>query len=176
MRQYTWEQQQPIADKVAELSERFLNTLPQTERVVNVEKDPTFQEADIDLLWKNKSGNTYKIEIKGDNCFHTGNFFFETISNMNKGTQGCFMKTECDFMFYLFMPQQILFILPMPMTRDWFKLNIDKGKVKHLQNIGPNGEVWFETRGYVIPRKYIIKELSPIVIHLRDRLVEQTTA
>ncbi len=73
----------------------WLRQLEQTIGVRNVENDARYRRVDVDLLWATDAC-TYKIEIKGDRWHQTGNFFFETISNKEKGTPGCFMYTEAD--------------------------------------------------------------------------------
>ncbi|MGB5971072.1 MAG: hypothetical protein WBG70_22350, partial [Spirulinaceae cyanobacterium] len=105
--------------------ETWLRSISQTLSVVNVEDDPLYQKVDVDLILNTKKGS-YKIEIKGDRYHKTGNFFFETHSNQEKETPGCFLYTEADWIFYYFVIPGTLYLLPMPTTRDWFVANITR--------------------------------------------------
>ena len=61
-----------------------------------------------------KNGKKYfaNIEIKGDRKHFTGNFFFETVSNLNKNTKGCMLYTESDYVFYYFIDTCDLYLIP----------------------------------------------------------------
>jgi hypothetical protein len=66
----------------------------------------------------------YKIEIEGDRWHTTGNFFFETYSNQEKATPGCFLYTQADLVFCYFVEPHLLYILSgasstQPTTRQW---------------------------------------------------------
>jgi hypothetical protein len=106
---------------------RWLKCDPNTRKVINLENDPEYQAKDIDLLWRTPSG-IVTIEVKADRYDKTGNFFFETVSNKETGTPGCFLYTEADFVYYYFIVTKKLYILPMPATRDWFKSNLNSFK------------------------------------------------
>lgn len=96
-----------------------------------MENNTYFRTKDIDLIWNKKIDHRtipLKIEIKTDKYHKTGNYFFETISNNNSNSAGCFMYTEADFIFYYFIDIKELHILPMPEARDWFLANIDRFK------------------------------------------------
>ncbi|MEW6499503.1 MAG: hypothetical protein AB1589_44625, partial [Cyanobacteriota bacterium] len=69
-------------------------------------------------IWATQKGEVL-VEVKGDRWNRTNNFFFETHSNLEKGTMGCFLYTEADWLFYYFVNTRLLYKLPMPKTRDW---------------------------------------------------------
>lgn len=108
-----------VAKLAATDIEAWLKSKPETISVQNVELEPAFQQIDVDLIWTTQNGSK-KIEIKGDRLHKTRNFFFETHSNLEKGTPGCFMYTEADYLFYYFVTPRLLYWLPMPATRNWF--------------------------------------------------------
>jgi len=155
--------------------EQFLKSIPETIAVINVENDRKYMTPDIDMLWvRSKNGLVTKVttvEIKGDRYYRTGNYFFETISNGTKNTLGCFMYTSADYIFYYFVDQKELHILPMPETRDWFNLNIDKFKtISTSTSIDGGG---YNTVGKLVPRELAISELKNIkVVKIQDYIKE----
>jgi hypothetical protein len=108
--------------------------------VRNVEDDKDYQTRDIDLLCTLEvRGNekTVAIEVKGDTKAHeTGNFFFETVSNAALGTQGCFLKSQADLLFYYLLRTDRLYIFPMKRMQDWFakaQKQLSAGSSTHFQ-------------------------------------------
>jgi hypothetical protein len=88
-----------VAQRAAADIEAWLRSRPDTVGVRNVENDPSFQKMDVDLIVTDSTG-TYWVGIKGD-CWHTtGNFFFETHSNRERVTLGCFMYGGLDFLLF----------------------------------------------------------------------------
>ena len=57
-----------------------------------------------------KNGNVITVEAKADKVI-SSNIFFETISNKEKNTLGCMLKTEADYIFYYFIAFKELYIL-----------------------------------------------------------------
>lgn len=125
---YTFDRQLKIgAQGVNEITD-FLNEWKDTiGKVINVENNPEYQDKDIDLIWNyTKDNQTFSktIEVKTD-TYDSPNFFFETLSNVEKGTPGCFLYSEADFLFYYYIHKnkKTLYILPFKKTREWFNLN-----------------------------------------------------
>jgi hypothetical protein len=139
-----------VAKQAALEIEAYLNGLPETLCVINVEDDPAFQKDDIDILWNTDNG-LFQIEIKGDRYYRTGNYFFETVSNKGKNSLGCFMYTKADFIYYYFVEEKELHMLPMPITRDWFLDNMHKYSEKKTSTKVGSGAYF--TAGSLVPRK-----------------------
>ena len=118
-RRYGMNEAVGVATQAATDIEAWLRQHPETVNVRNVELDPAYQRIDVDLLWQTQAG-IRTVEIKGDRWDRSGNFFFETDSNVERGTPGCFLYTEAQYIFYYFVKTRVLYILPMPETRDWF--------------------------------------------------------
>ncbi len=129
--------------------ENYLWQQDDTIAVVNLEDDPYFQAVDIDLAWETKDG-VFLIEIKGDRYHRTGNYFFEVVSNQSKNSLGCFMYTEADFIFYYFIDEKELHVLPMPQTREWFNDNMGKYQQKTVSTVVGSGN--YLTVGKLVPR------------------------
>ncbi len=99
LRSITMSDASDVARQASAEVEAWLRRRPDTLDVRNVEDDPEFQRVDVDLVWTTHR-RSYTIEVKGDRWHETGNFFFETLSNKEKGTPGCFLYTQADFLFY----------------------------------------------------------------------------
>lgn len=161
-----------VADKAAADIEALLRRQPATVEVVNVESDPFYRDKDIDLLWRRSlddgSVKTIRIEVKGDRWHKTGNYFFETCSNEGKGTPGCFMYTEADYVYYYFVEERELHILPMPATRDWFKKHLTDFKEKKTSTPVGSGK-HYVTVGRLVPRQLVAAEVTGVkVLKLRS--------
>lgn len=68
----------------------WLSTRPETIQIQNVELELDFQKRDVDIVWTTQTDELW-LEIKGDRWHQTSNFFFETHSNLERGTSGCFL-------------------------------------------------------------------------------------
>lgn len=125
----------------------WLEADPRTRRVTNVEADVRYQAMDVDLLWETDAGE-HKVEIKADRHDQSGNFFFETESNREAGTPGCFLYTQADFIFYYFIGARRLYVLPMPATRDWF--NARRARFREVTARTPVRGGFYTTAGRLV--------------------------
>ena len=140
--------------------ETWLCSLPQTLQIQNVEADPAYQQLDVDLLWTTNKA-CYQVEIKGDRWHKTGNFFFETHSNKEKGTPGCFLYTQADLLFYYFIVPRDLYILPMPSTRHWFLAH--KQRFKERSTTTPIGYEYYTTVGRLVSIATVLEEVPDVL-------------
>lgn len=169
---YTMNDTLKIAKQASEDIEKYLNSLSGTVNVVNVEDYPTYQKKDIDVLYffngKDNVKKKASIEIKGDMHHHTGNYFFETHSNLQKNTPGCFMYTEADFLFYYYVKMKELHILPMKETRAWFIKNIERFEQRGTSTqIGNKKKKGYRTAGRLVPRNILLEEVPRArVVHI----------
>lgn len=170
---YTMEETSEIADKGTEHITQYLKSFSEIIEVINVENNKDYQEKDIDLLVVKKEDlkeKVVRIEIKVDRYHTTGNFFFETVSNTLKETNGCFMYSEADLLFYYFINIQKLYILPMKETRDWFIENVDRFKEKRCTSSVGNGGS-YASIGRAVPRKVVLDEVEgAVLVDLTDYL------
>ena len=158
-RQITMNDGMEVAKQAAAEIESWLKKYRGTIGVVNVENNPDFQKADIDLIWVSKRG-TDTIEIKADRWQETGNFFFETDSNKERGTPGCFLYTEANYVFYYFVNSRMLYILPMPQTREWFLAN--KDRFEERETTTPAGGGSYTTVGRLVPIETVVSEVIEV--------------
>ena len=160
-RQIPMRESSRVAARASTEIEAWLREWHGTINVENVEGDVSYQARDIDLLWSTVTRD-YSIEIKADRWHETGNFFFETISNKEKNTPGCFLYTEADFLFYYFIEPRKLYILPLPRTRTWFMQNLDR--FDQRETTTPIGREHYTTVGRLVPVAVVVNEVAGIKI------------
>ncbi|GAB4579359.1 MAG: hypothetical protein Fur0022_20970 [Anaerolineales bacterium] len=161
-RQYPVSHTFQAAQHAARTLETWLWTRPETLDIHNVEDDPAYQKADVDFLWVTQNA-TYKLELKADRLGHrTGNFFFETTSNKEKGTPGCFLYTEADLFFYYFTETRQLYSLPMPATRTWFLPR--QAQFAERETTTPVGTGYYTTVGRLVPIHLVCQEVKNVHI------------
>lgn len=163
MNSYTMDSRVEIADRGTGEIVSVLEKMPHTIAVINVEKDKYFQKKDIDILWiykNNGKEHMKRIEIKVDTYSESGNYFIETVSNMDKNTKGCFLYTEAEFLFYYFIHSKELNIIPMTFAREWFLKNEQRFRESELKTaVGRNG---YRSKGRLVPKKVLNKEVSGV--------------
>lgn len=142
--------------------ERYLRSQKNTIAVLNVEHDEQYQQkVDIDFIWTTKQ-RTYTVEVKGDRNHATGNFFFETVSNTQLGTEGCFLYTIADLLFYYFVDVKKLYILPMPATRNWFLENIERFPIGYGTTVVNNDK--YRSEGRLVPIATVCNEVEGVYV------------
>ncbi len=158
---YEMREASAVAEAAARDIEAWLRARPKTARVENVEADPKWREADVDLLWTTTDGVTRKIEIKGDRWHQSGNFFFETHSNKERGTPGCFLYTQADWLLYYFVVPRVLYCLPMPATRAWFVADCARFRERATHTPIGNGGC-YTTVGRLVPISDVLAEVPNV--------------
>ena len=179
--------------------------------IINVESDKKYQKKDIDLVVHlkttgDKALKTVYVEIKGDTYpsgdispilgeTDKGNFFFEVISNDSKDprTPGCFMYTESDIVYYLYLTTGTLYQLKTNEVREWFKeysgynddwlnhsISMDEllktnSRLKKTSTVTDSEtKIMYNTWGITIPIKTVLTELGKkgIKVKKKDMLLE----
>ena len=141
----------------------YLQSIKETLNVINVENDKEYQKRDIDLIWTYTEGSK-TVEIKVDNYASTGNYFFETISNVGKNTKGCFMYSEADLLFYYFLKIRELHVMPLKQVREWFIKN--QGRFRTVRtSTAVNGNKYY-TEGALVKRATVEQESKVTIIKI----------
>jgi hypothetical protein len=143
----------------------YLRQRPGTLLVEDVRADFSYRSVDVDLVWtwRGASGQEHVtwLEVKADRWHHTGNFFFETESNREKGTPGCFLYTQANYLLYYFVTPRTLYVLPMPATRDWFLANQERFPKRATSTPVGSGE-HYVTVGQLVPISEVLKGVSGV--------------
>jgi hypothetical protein len=130
----------------------------ETIKLENVENDKAYQRHDIDFIWITRK-NVNLVEVKVDR-YQTGNFFFETLSNQERNTPGCFLYTKANLILYYFYPSKILYTLPMPATKNWFLAHKKSFSVRATQTDIKKGT--YTTVGCLVPIKRVLEEVPEV--------------
>jgi len=162
MKVHEWKKSKPAGDKGEKILIKFLNKQDKIKRVFDLSKKKKYQDKDIDLGLVKVGEDNKEIketaEIKTDSVSaSSGNVFFETHSNVEANTLGCFLKTEADWLLYYCIIEDILYVSRMKDLKPWFLKNLDSFADKELMNKATNGRKAYTTRGKVIPKRTIEK-------------------
>ena len=145
----------------------YLASRPGTLEVQDVRDDSFFRAADVDLLWtwRGASGqdHTTWLEVKADRWHQTGNFFFETVSNKARGTPGCFLYTEAEYLLYYFVTPRSAYLLPLPATRAWF---LDQqARFAERETSTPVGDgAHYVTVGRLVPIADVVEQVPGVLL------------
>jgi len=135
----------------------WLQSLPQTLKVEQVENNFDDRKMGIDLLLTTTNGY-FQLGILGDRWHESGNFYFQTYSNKEREKQSIFMSAEIDWLLYYFIIPRTLYMLPMPKTRDWFVANIERFSERSTNKENPS----YTRKGRLVPIEIVIQEVKGV--------------
>ena len=98
----------------------YLHNRGKAKHIIDVRNIRTYQVIDVDFLVTFEDDKQYKVEVKTD-TYKSGNIYWESISSEESGSDGCFEKTEADYLFYYYINWKRLYIFEMDKYREWFK-------------------------------------------------------
>ncbi|MBP8251464.1 MAG: hypothetical protein KAX40_03810 [Herpetosiphon sp.] len=166
---YTMRDTNAVAREASRVITRHLKTHPDTILVKNVERDPFYQQMDVDLVWRIKTHpygiRNIRIEIKADRLDTTGNFFFETWSNREQGTVGCFLYTAAEYLYYYFVETGKLYILPTEKVRLWFRQHMSEFVERETTTTINGGLGHYTTVGRLVPIARVLAEVDGVEIY-----------
>ena len=146
------------------IAKKYFDQSNKISSYLDVTEDDIYQKKDIDFILNMKNGKVITVEAKADKV-PSSNIFFETISNKEKNTLGCMLKTEADYVFYYFLAYKELYILKRKQYVNWVKkekLYLPGCDYKEFYNRATDAETGltylYTTGGYIIPKKYIIEK------------------
>lgn len=147
---------------VLSLFEQLRNPNPwfRTVAVQDVTGDPVFQKLGIDFTWFVKAAGctcAITVEVKTDRNDHTGNFFFETVSDVEQNTLGAFLSSTAEWYFYAFPNTETIYCLPLYETREWFLDTTDQSRERAVGSVR-DGRAW-QTLGVPVPIKQVISNI-----------------
>jgi hypothetical protein len=143
--------------------ESLIQILKPVEKVENVTQDPYYRSIDVDFVVTTRAGDRITYELKTEpTAYHTGNFFYEHICNVDKNTAGCFLFSEADF-WMTFIPQSgLLYIFPLEKYREYV---LEETKNLPLLNVYNKGKL---TKGKILKIKNVCANMSHNIKNLRD--------
>ena len=140
---YFFKEQVKETDEGTEIIISFLQNKYPNDTFTNVELEKEYQKKDIDYICEHNA-KIYGLEIKVDS-YLTNNLFYEFFSNFELKTQGCFEKTEADFIAYYYSKRDILYIINPNELRKYVHRYQKWLTPKYV----PNST--YESMGYIIP-------------------------
>lgn len=157
---YTFEESSKVGDVGLMAVINWLQQKEETIEVRSVVADPQWQALDIDLLWTAFVGGVQKVctlEVKSDRYLRKStNYFIETESNSQKGTDGCMIYSQATYLIYIFVPEMEAHIIKMYPFREWFLKNIDRFPEKGTSTkVGSSG---YTSKGRLVKRSLVIEE------------------
>jgi hypothetical protein len=162
MRTYGMNEMLDVTKFGEEKTVHFLKKMKFTDRVLDVRHNKNYQKQDVDFLWYRKKQEV-KIEVKTDQQYKTGNYFFETISNDQKNTPGCFLLSTADLFFYFYVFEDNkkgeIHIMKLKKVREWFQK--EKHRFREVKTSTKlNGKILYHTIGKLVPRQDLIRALK----------------
>jgi len=168
-REQNWHESLAIGQIAVQEVVKFLHSdwvkqqwLP-TQLVHSVEDDPRYQPMGIDLLWvvwERSFLRCMTVEVKGDRNDRTGNFFFETVSNIDRTTTGGFVITKAEWLFYCFVGPGKLYCLPMAEVKPWFLQN--QQRFPERLAASKRDESRWRTAGRLVPIDILLREVPSV--------------
>lgn len=122
----------------------------------DVSDDPKYQKDDIDFIVEGKSGNELSFEVKNDSKIaYTGNIFYESISNVDYGTVGCFEKTKADFIVICSESENKFYLIRSNVLKEYVRDN--RSSLRYISRVeGSN------SAGYLIPKAKVSEHLKVV--------------
>ena len=104
-----------------------------------------YQKQDIDFIVKPNGKPDMKFEVKNDTRIATtGNIFFETMSNVDYSTNGCFRKTKADVMVIVSESERKLYMIQSERLKQFVESN--KGSLRFIARVPGSNSC-----GYLVP-------------------------
>lgn len=122
----------------------------------DVSDNPEYQKDDIDFIVEGKHGREISFEVKNDSKIsRTGNIFYESISNVDYGTVGCFEKTKADYIVICSEPEKKFYVVKSEVLRRYVRDN--KQSLRYISRVeGSN------SAGYLVPKSSISTHLKVV--------------
>ena len=134
-----------------------------TVAVKDVSAETEFQKLGFDLLWFVQAATCtcpMSVEVKADKHSDTGNFFFETISDVERRSPGAFLSSTAEWYFYVFPKSKKIYCLPLFDTREWF-LAHQLGFEERTVSSSRSTRRW-KTTGCLIPIERVMAEVPGV--------------
>lgn len=124
-----------------------------------------FFEHDIDIVIK--ENNSYEtIEVKVD-TYTTNNFALELLSNVERKTLGCIMKTKSKFLYYYFINQGKAYIFNTKKLQSWVTAYKDNFRRFETSTNDSNGNILYHSSGILVPIIRLIQDVEPEILDIK---------
>ena len=127
-------------------------------KYTDVSDDKRYQEQDIDFIVESRKtpGKTVAVEVKNDQRIaETGNIFFETMSNVDYSTEGCFKKSKAELMAIVSESERLIYFVGTEILRKFVDEN--SRTLRFISRVPGSSSC-----GYLIPVERIGKNVIKI--------------
>ena len=156
-----------IGDYGEQIIKSYLEANPDVLDVIDVSKDKSYQDKDIDFIVKLKNGEDISVELKTD-TYDTGNIFYEAISNQEYNVLGCMIKSKAKCLFYYFIKTKELYIIDFKAYKKWVNENNRRFTKRRIKNINKRGDGITHSVGLLIPKWIFEREM---VGHFNKKII-----
>jgi hypothetical protein len=142
---------------------RLPNSWFRTLAILDLSAEVEFQKLGIDFAWFVKAATcccSVTVEVKADQNSHTGNFFFETTSDVERNTPGAFLCSTAEWYFYTFPNTDRIYCLPLYDAREWFFANRAHLQERTVRS-ERSGRSW-QTIGTLVPIRRFVEEVRNV--------------
>ena len=143
---HVFEKDNEIGKRGEKVFERYLKSVNLEYRDVSNIRE--YQEQDVDFIVSFKNPQVdLKFEVKNDTRIATtGNIFFETMSNVDYSTNGCFNKTKSDVMVIVSESERRLYMISSRSLKRFVDEN--KDSLRFISRVPGSNSC-----GYLVPVK-----------------------
>lgn len=125
-------------------------------------KNQTIQTHGIDYILKGANDQEYSVELKTEASDKYGNLFLEVCSNVKPYRAGWLYTAQCDYLGYVFVDNQTLYLMDFPRLYSWYWDNINRFEVKEQRKYRQHNRVL----GVPVPIETLKSELGVKVVNL----------
>lgn len=122
------------------------------------------QETVGDVVYNDRRGSLWAVELKSEESNRWGNLFLETWSNRSKFNPGWMFKSDADMLWYYFLKEKLLYIFHFPELKKWAFVEINNNsragriwdfKAAQQKKRAQKNDTW----GRCVPIKIITEEI-----------------
>lgn len=128
-----------------------------------------FQERYGDVFYNLKNGDLIAVELKAEEDCRHDNFFLEEWSNRHRNNPGWMRKLDVDLLFYHFLADDDLYIIPWPQLQQWAGGTSRNGQARRIEDFPlkeqTRREQMNDTWGYCVPIAEIREEMAIRLLH-----------
>ncbi|MGL5207001.1 MAG: hypothetical protein ACRC8T_05775 [Acidaminococcaceae bacterium] len=132
-------------------------------QIEDVRTDKEYQAVDIDYVCS-KDDDTWTVDIKTDRCYYTGNYFFETLANIESNKAGWAYTSMADYILIVYDTPagHELHVIDMSLARAWIHQN--EWKCKKIENATrrENGSI-YHSQGIICNRTKFAEESNAVI-------------
>lgn len=154
MAQHIFKKDNEIGKRGERIFAKFLESRGRVYK--DVSNDKEFQSQDIDFLVESKRepGKMLGFEVKNDTQIaKTGNIFFETMSNVDYSTDGCFSKTKAQVMVIVSESEKKIYMVAAGRLKKFVDEN--KSRLRFISRVPGSNSC-----GYLVPIRMLGDDLK----------------